>query len=79
LIPRQFVHFPIDAATSRSNGAIAFMPARLDKPLRPTGAVKTAKRNGGGLTLQSLLQMSHGIARSTRNGEAMPVKTIGAH
>jgi hypothetical protein len=47
LIPRQSVHFPIDAATSRSNGAIAFMPARLDKPPRLTGAVKTAKAQLG--------------------------------
>jgi hypothetical protein len=47
LIPRQFVHFPIDAATGRSNGATAFTPARLDKPLRLTGAVKTAKAQWG--------------------------------
>jgi hypothetical protein len=58
--------------------AIAFMSAWLDKPLRPTGAVKDGEgRNGGGLTLQLLLQMSHGVARSTRDGEGMPVKTIG--
>jgi hypothetical protein len=28
--------------------------------------------------LQSLLQMSHGITRSMRGGEAMPVEAIGA-
>jgi hypothetical protein len=77
LIPRQFVHFPIDAATCRSNGATAFTPARLDKPLRLTGAAKTAKAQWGGLSLQSLLQMSHGYARSTRGSGSMPVEMIG--
>jgi hypothetical protein len=53
------------------------MPARLDKPLRPMGAVKTAEAQfGEGLSLQSLL-MSHGYTRSTRDGEAMPIETIG--
>jgi len=55
------------------------MLARLDKPLRRTGAVKTAKaRLGEELSLQSLLKMSHGSTRSTRGGEAMLVETIGA-
>jgi hypothetical protein len=54
------------------------MLARLDKPLRLTGAVKTAKGQlGEDCPLQSLLQMSHGIARSMRGGGAMPVETIG--
>jgi hypothetical protein len=54
------------------------MPARLDKPLRPMGAVKTAEAQfGEGLSLQSLL-MSHGYTRSTRDGEAMLIETIGA-
>jgi hypothetical protein len=54
------------------------MLARLDKPLRRMmGAAKTAKAQiGEGLSLQSLL-MSHGYTRSTRDGEAMLLKTIG--
>jgi TRAP-type mannitol/chloroaromatic compound transport system permease small subunit len=44
-----------------------FMLARLDRPLRPTAAVKTAKAiNGGGLSLQSLLKMSRGIDAFTK-------------
>jgi hypothetical protein len=55
------------------------MLARLDKPLRLTGAVKTAKAKiGGGLSLQSLLMMSHASTRSTRGREVMLVETIGA-
>jgi hypothetical protein len=78
LIPRQFVHFPIDAVTRRSKGAIAFMLAWLDKPLRPKGCGQDGKSAvGGGLSLQSLLHMSCGAARSTRVCEAMPVETIG--
>jgi TRAP-type mannitol/chloroaromatic compound transport system permease small subunit len=42
------------------------MLARLDKPLRPPGAVKTAEAIGGGLSLQSLLTMSRGIDAFTR-------------
>jgi TRAP-type mannitol/chloroaromatic compound transport system permease small subunit len=43
------------------------MLARLDKPLRPTGAVKTAEaQSGGGLSLQSLLKLSRGIDAFTR-------------
>jgi hypothetical protein len=54
------------------------MPARLNKPLRLTDAVKTAKALiGGGPSLQSLLKMSHGATRSTR-GEAIPAEMIGA-
>src|SRR3954452_3449749 len=37
------------------------MLARLDRPLRPQGVVKTADANWGGLTLQSLLKLSRGI------------------
>jgi hypothetical protein len=54
------------------------MPARLDKPLRLMGAVKTAKAQlGGELSLQSLLKMSHDSTRSTRSRETMLVKTMG--
>jgi len=54
------------------------MLALLDKPLRRTGAAKTAKAQfGGGLSLQSLLLVSHGSTRSTRGGKAMPVETFG--
>src|SRR6266403_6123029 len=43
------------------------MPARLDKPLRPMGAVKTAEAQfGEGLSLQSLLTISRGIDAFTR-------------
>jgi hypothetical protein len=54
------------------------MLAWLDKPLRLTGAVKTAEAKiRGGLSLQSLPMTSHVSARSTRGGEAMLVETIG--
>jgi hypothetical protein len=53
------------------------MLARLDKPLRLTGAAKTAKAQWGGLSLQSLLQTSHGSTRSTRGGGAMRVAIMG--
>jgi hypothetical protein len=43
-----------------------------------TGAVKTARAFGGGLSLQSLHQMTRDFARSTRDGAAMPVEAIGA-
>jgi TRAP-type mannitol/chloroaromatic compound transport system permease small subunit len=42
------------------------MLARLDKPLRPQGAVKTADANWGGLPLQALLKLSRGIDAFTR-------------
>src|SRR6266404_3896695 len=43
------------------------MPARLDKPLRPMGAVKTAEAQfGEGLSLQELLKISRGIDAFTR-------------
>ena len=43
------------------------MLARLDKPLRPMGAVKTAEAQfGEGLSLQSLLTISRGIDAFTR-------------
>ncbi|MEH2608065.1 TRAP-type mannitol/chloroaromatic compound transport system permease small subunit [Bradyrhizobium sp. AZCC 1693] len=42
------------------------MLARLDKPLRPQGAVKTADANWGGLLLQALLKLSRGIDAFTR-------------
>jgi hypothetical protein len=47
------------------------MLARLDKPLRPIGAVKTADAQFGRLSLQSLVNMSLGCTRSTRGGEAL--------
>jgi len=72
---------------TRWNGAAAFMPARLDKPLCLIGAVKTAEAVTGGRTsLQSLLRMSHarrslgqtssGIARAARGHEANAVEAI---
>jgi hypothetical protein len=55
------------------------MPARLDEPLCLTGAVKTANTQiRGGLSLQSLSQMTRGYAHSKRGGQAMPFETIGA-
>ena len=42
------------------------MLARLDRPLRPQGVVKTADANWGGLTLQALLKLSRGIDAFTR-------------
>jgi TRAP-type mannitol/chloroaromatic compound transport system permease small subunit len=42
------------------------MLARLDRPLRPQGAVKTADANWGGLPLQALLKLSRGIDAFTR-------------
>jgi hypothetical protein len=51
--------------------------SRLDKPLRPNGAVKNGRDiNKGGLSLQSLQIMSHGSTRSARGGEAMRVEAI---
>jgi hypothetical protein len=77
LTPRQSVHFPIDAAATRWNGAAAFMPARLKIAGAPDGAVKTAKAQmGRDYRLQSLLQMSHGSARSARRGEAMLAEAV---
>jgi hypothetical protein len=53
------------------------MLARLDKPLRQIGAVKMAGAQfGEGLSLQSL-HKGHGHTRSTRDGEAMLIETIG--
>jgi hypothetical protein len=45
--------------------------ARLDRPLRPIGAVKTADAQWRGLSLQSLLNMSLGCTPSTRGGEVL--------
>jgi TRAP-type mannitol/chloroaromatic compound transport system permease small subunit len=42
------------------------MLARLDKPLRPFGAVKTADAQSGRVSLQSLLKMSRGIDAFTK-------------
>ena len=42
------------------------MLARLDRPLRPMGAVKTADANWGGIPLQALLKLSRGIDAFTR-------------
>jgi TRAP-type mannitol/chloroaromatic compound transport system permease small subunit len=42
------------------------MLARLDKPLRPIGAVKTADAQLGGFSLQSLLNLSRRIDACTR-------------
>ena len=42
------------------------MLARLDRPLRPQGAVKTADANWGGIPLQALLKLSRGIDAFTR-------------
>src|SRR3954447_13625524 len=42
------------------------MLARLDKPLRPLGAVKTADAQSGRVSLQSLLKMSRGIDAFTK-------------
>jgi hypothetical protein len=48
------------------------MPARLDKPLRRIGAVKTAKASiGGGLLLRSLRKMSRSPVRGI---EVMPAE-----
>jgi hypothetical protein len=53
------------------------MPARLDKPLRPRAAVKTAKaKSGEEKSLHSLLQMNHGCARSARAGGAMRIEMM---
>jgi TRAP-type mannitol/chloroaromatic compound transport system permease small subunit len=42
------------------------MLARLDRPLRPIGAIKTAEAQVGGPSLQSLLKLSRGIDAFTR-------------
>jgi hypothetical protein len=42
------------------------MLARLDEPLRPMGAVKTAAAITGGLSLQSLLRMSRATPRGNQ-------------
>ena len=42
------------------------MLARLDRPLRPMGAIKTAEAQLGGSSLQSLLKLSRGIDAFTR-------------
>ena len=57
---------------------LLFMLARLDKPLRLMGCSQDGKSAiGGGLSLQSLMLVSHGFTRSTRGGKAMPVETFG--
>jgi hypothetical protein len=51
--------------------------ARLDKPLRPVGAAKMAEApDVGGISLQSLLKMSHVTTHSARDGATMPVATM---
>jgi hypothetical protein len=51
--------------------------ARLDKPLRPVGAAKTAEApDVGGISLQSLLKMSHVTTHLARDGATMAVETI---
>jgi hypothetical protein len=53
------------------------MLAGLDKPLRRNGCSQDSSSTiGGGLSLQSLLQMSHDFTRSARAGEAMLVEAI---
>ena len=53
------------------------MLAGLDKPLRLIGAVKTAEAHfGGGRSLQSHLQMNL-VFTLSREGGAMPAKTVG--
>jgi len=47
---------------------------RAGQAAAPRRAVKTAEANLGGLTLQSLSQLSLGSTRLTRDGEAMRVK-----
>jgi TRAP-type mannitol/chloroaromatic compound transport system permease small subunit len=42
------------------------MLARLDRPLRPNGAIKTAEAQVGGPSLQSLLKLSRGIDAFTK-------------
>jgi len=42
------------------------MLARLDRPLRPMGTIKTAEAQLGGSSLQSLLKLSRGIDAFTR-------------
>jgi len=56
--PHDINQLPIDGGATRWDGAVTFTLAWLDKPLRLTGAVKTAKVQIGGEALQSLLQMS---------------------
>jgi len=53
------------------------MLARLNMPLRLTGAVKTAKAQLGELSLQSLMTTSLGFTCSTRGGEANSADTTG--
>jgi hypothetical protein len=45
---------------------------RAGQAAAPRRAVKTAEAKTGGLTLQSLLPMSLGFTRLTRESEAMP-------
>jgi len=52
------------------------MLARLDEPLRPMGAVKTAEAITGGLSLQSLLRMSRATP-AARGDEMFPVEAFG--
>jgi hypothetical protein len=54
------------------------MLARLDKPLRPICAAKTAKAQWGGLALHSLRKQSHDTTRFARGGEAMLVEMMGS-
>jgi hypothetical protein len=53
----------------------AFMLARLDEPLRPIGAVKTAEAKRGRLSLQSLLRMSR--ATPAARGDEAILDTFG--
>jgi len=52
----------------------AFMPARLDGPLRRIGAAKTAKAQLGGLLLRSLVELSRSRVRGI---EVMPIDATG--
>jgi hypothetical protein len=47
IFPFNINKLPIDAGSAHWFGATAFMLARLDKPLRLTGVVKTAKAKVG--------------------------------
>jgi hypothetical protein len=55
------------------------MLARLEKAAAPEGCSQDGRGAiEGGLSLQSLLQMSHGCARFARGGKAvMPAEPIG--
>jgi hypothetical protein len=77
IFPFNINKLPIDAGSAHWFGATAFMLARLDKPLRPAGAAKTAKaKTGEDDRLQSLVRVSCGSTCPRR--EAMLAETISA-